>query len=121
VKLPGKLLPKRPPLRCGEDSADCLLAVRDGDNAPKLAALRAKAGVPDQIISAGRQTIVAGAMPHDPVQVDTVSVGQLGRQGDGLVAPLFVRIVYARQGGYEVREANVKCRLDASGTVSSLA
>lgn len=111
-----------------DSTRDCIVAsddegshqVRSG--LPKLRALPAVAGTPDQIVAACRDTIVAGAMPHDPVSVEAVTAGKVGRHGkSGLVAPLFVRIVYARQGGYEVRQASVKCRLDAQGTVASLA
>ena len=61
-------------------------------------------------------------MPYDPVRVEAVPAGSVGKhRKGGMVAPLFVRITYARQGGYEVRKARVKCTLDASGQVASLA
>jgi hypothetical protein len=118
VALPAKLRPKRRAFPCSASKTDCLLALWRESGSRGVAVTAA----PDQIILACRDTIVAGAMPYDPVRVEAVPAGNLGEHRDGgMVAPLVVRITYARQGGYEVRKARVKCTLDASGQVASLA
>jgi hypothetical protein len=86
-----------------------------------IAALALQTGVPLATVTACRNGIIEGAMPYDPVRVDAVSAGSLRQLEDGSrVAPLVVRIVYDRQGGYEVREAPIDCYVDANGAVVSL-
>jgi len=55
------------------------------------------------------------------VEVDAASAGPARRDGgDVLVAPVAVRIIYARQGGNEVRQSLVACRVTARGRVIAL-
>jgi hypothetical protein len=55
------------------------------------------------------------------VRVRAASAGPLSRQRRGaLLARIYVRIDYARQGGIEVRQAQIRCRLDASGRVRAV-
>ena len=86
-----------------------------------MAALGQVAGVPVGAVAACRNGIIRGAKPHDPVRIDAVSAGNVQRiKGGGQIAPLVVRIVYDRQGGYEIREAKVNCQLNAKGAVVAL-
>jgi hypothetical protein len=86
-----------------------------------MAALGRVAGVPAGTVTACRNGIIQGARPHDPVRIDAVSAGNVQQmQGGGAIAPLMVRIVYDRQGGYEIREARVDCQLNAEGAVLAL-
>ena len=86
-----------------------------------MAALGRVAGVPVGTVAACRNGIIEGAMPYDPVRIDAVSAGNVQRiEGGGEIAPLMVRIVYDRQGGYEIREAKVNCQLSAQGAVVAL-
>jgi hypothetical protein len=76
---------------------------------------------PQATVAACRNGIIRGATPYSPVRVDAVSIGDVRQvRGGGQLAPLFVRIIYDRQGGYETREAQVSCQLDANGRVVAL-
>ena len=66
-------------------------------------------------IAACREGIVRSALPYDPVRIDALGVGELQPFGAGRVLPLFVRIVYRHQNGFEVRQARINCRLDQAG------
>ena len=81
------------------------------------APLRAIPGTPNSVVRICVQAIERAAMPYGVVRVDAASSGPLRRQRHGTLAPLRVRIQYARQGGVEVRQARVSCRLDATGGV----
>jgi hypothetical protein len=78
-------------------------------------------GTPVEIVSACRDTIIAAARPHGVLHVDAASAGLLeqGRNGE-MVAPIDVRIVYAREGGSELKQSRVTCRLNAQGRVVGL-
>ena len=87
-----------------------------------VAALAVQQGAPRAILTACREGIIQAALAFDPVRVDAVSAGDIrATENGGRIAPLVVRIVYDRQGGYETREAEVACHLDAAGAVVSLA
>ena len=80
-----------------------------------------RAGVPGQIVQACRASIVTAALPYGAVQVDAASVGQASRTPEGgLIAPLAVRVVYARARARQVRQSHVACRLNAAGSVVAL-
>ena len=81
------------------------------------APLRAIPGTPNSVVRICVQAIERAAMPYGVVRVDAASSGPLRRQRHGTLAPLRVRIQYARQGSVEVRQARVSCRLDATGGV----
>jgi hypothetical protein len=71
-------------------------------------------------IAACREGIVRSALPYSPVRVDALGVGNVQPNGAGYVVPLFVRIVYPHQNGFEVRQARVNCRLDQAGNATAL-
>ena len=77
-------------------------------------------GAPDAVVRACVQAIATAAEPYYVVSVDVASSGPLRQERRGVVAPLEVRIQYARQGGIEVRESQVDCRLDEAGDVVAL-
>lgn len=82
------------------------------------ARLRAIPGAPDAVVRACRKAIVSAAKPLGAVHVEVASAGSLSRHRRGaLTAPIEVRIDYARRGGIEVRQARVRCRLDATSRV----
>lgn len=124
VRLPEELVPR---MTCTDASAANCEPDRPSDReidgrTPQyrgaMAALGRAAAVPVGTVTACRNGIIWGARPHDPVRIDAVSAGKLRRmQGGGVIAPLMVRIVYDRQGGYEIREAKVNCQLNANGAV----
>ena len=75
-------------------------------------------GTPPAVVRVCRQAIMSAATPLGALRVHVVSAGPLRRYRRGaLTAPIAVRIDYARQGGIEVRQARVGCRLDAAGKV----
>lgn len=75
-------------------------------------------GTPPAVVRVCRQAIMSAATPLGALRVHVASAGSLRRHRRGaLTAPIEVRIDYARQGGIEVRQARVGCRLDAAGTV----
>jgi hypothetical protein len=79
------------------------------------------AGVPTAIIAACREGIIRAAQPYDPIQVDVVGAGSAQQlKAGGQIAPLVVRIIYDRQGGYETREARVGCHVNALGQAVAL-
>ena len=126
VSLPARLAPQS---RCrGIENQACMseptpaeINARTPLYAQALQVLAQSRVAPIATVNACRNGIVQGAMAYSPVQVDAISAGGVQALGGGVqAAPLFVRIVYARQGGYEVREAQVTCQLDAAGTVLAL-
>lgn len=79
--------------------------------------LRAKPGTPAALVRDCRAAIMAAAKPLGAVRVYAASAGSLRQGRGGLNAPIEVRIDYERQGGIEVRQARVGCRLNAAGMV----
>ena len=87
-------------------------AVMPGDEIP---------GIPRAVVSACREAIESAATPFGVVDVRARSAGSLRRLSQGAVsAPVQVRIRYARQGGAEIRQARIRCHLDATGRVIGL-
>ena len=79
---------------------------------------RAIPGTPTAVVRACQKAIASAAAPLGAVRVRAASAGPVSRQRRGaLTAPIAVRIEYARQGGIQVRQAKVRCRLDAAGRV----
>lgn len=75
-------------------------------------------GTPRAVVRICRQAIASAALPLGAVRVSATSAGRLLRdRGGTLTAPIAVRIDYAGQGGIEVRQARIRCRLNASGMV----
>ncbi|MDX8440854.1 hypothetical protein [Mesorhizobium australafricanum] len=85
-----------------------------------LAPVKAKPGTPAAVVRACRAAIMSAATPLGAVRVNAVSAGALRQRRGALTAPIQVRIDYARQGGIEVRQARVGCRLDAAGRVTAI-
>lgn len=78
-------------------------------------------GSPPGVVQACRNAIIRAARPFGVVQVDAVSAGEVRRGARGVqAAPVAVRIIYARQGGHEVRQSRVTCNLNSRGTVIAL-
>ncbi|CDX21703.1 conserved exported hypothetical protein [Mesorhizobium sp. ORS 3324] len=86
-----------------------------------LAPLKAKPGTPAAVVRACRAAIARAAIPLDAVRVYAASAGPLRQRRGLLTAPIEVRIAYKRQGGIEVRQARVGCRLDTAGKVTAVA
>ncbi|WP_246687308.1 hypothetical protein [Mesorhizobium sp. B2-5-9] len=82
--------------------------------------LRAKPGIPAAVVQACRSAITSAATPLGAVRVRALSAGSLRRRGGTFTAPIKVQIDYARQGGVEVRQAEVDCRLDRAGRVTAI-
>ncbi|MER8377731.1 hypothetical protein NKH82_21390 [Mesorhizobium sp. M0915] len=85
-----------------------------------LGPLTARPGTPVAVVQACRAAIMAAATPLGAVRVHAVSAGALRQLRGARTAPIEVRIDYARKGGIEVRQAQVSCRLDASGRVTAI-
>ena len=85
-----------------------------------MAPMIAKPGIPPTVVRACRTAIASAATPLGAVLVHAVSAGPLQQRRGALTAPIEVRIHYARQGGVEVRQARVGCRLDAAGRVTAV-
>jgi hypothetical protein len=112
IILPRLLRPSGP----GRDRSN-----RSAVGYPSPPLLRAIPGTPSFVIRACRNAIVSAAVPLGAVRVRASSAGPVSRQRRGaLTAPIRVRIDYARQSGLQVRQAKVRCRLDASGTVIAI-
>ena len=87
-----------------------------------VATFEAIPGTPDTIVRACRAAIELAAVPYGAVDVRANSFGSLRRlNGDLLSAPIQVRIRYQRRDGPEIiRQARIKCQLDAAGRVVKL-
>ncbi|MGX5841697.1 hypothetical protein ACWGTI_13330 [Mesorhizobium sp. ArgA1] len=85
-----------------------------------LASLKAKPGTTPAVVSACRAAIVSAATPLGALRVSAVSAGPMRQRHAALMAPIEVRIQYARQGDIQVRQAKVTCRLDAAGRVTAV-
>jgi len=113
--LPAALSPRQ---LCGAAVSDlCDADAPDGNAFDSLT----PQFVPRAIVAACREGIIKAARAYDPVQIDVAGAGRVQRvQEGGQIAPLVVRIVYDRQGGYETRKARVSCYVDARGNAVSL-
>ncbi|TIQ29512.1 MAG: hypothetical protein E5X48_29975 [Mesorhizobium sp.] len=85
-----------------------------------LSPLKTIPGTPAAVVRACRAAITAAARPLGAVRVYAASAGPARQRRSGLNAPIEVRIDYDRQGGVEVRQAKVGCRLDAAGKVTAV-
>jgi hypothetical protein len=127
VALPSSLVPRRVCRPAGSGCEERSPSEWDlEDSTPRfmqaVAALAVEPSVPAEILTACRNGIIQAALPFDAVRVDAVGAGNIqGTENGGQIAPLVVRIVYDRQGGYETREAEVACHVDATGAVVALA
>jgi hypothetical protein len=78
-------------------------------------------GTPVAVVRACSEAIGVAAKPYGMESVRAKSAGSLRRMRQGAVsAPIAVRIHYARQGGAEIRQARIRCHLDATGKVIRL-
>lgn len=82
-----------------------------------LEALQTTPGTPSAVVSACRAAIATAARPLGAVRVSAVSAGPMRKQQTALTAPIEVRIQYATKGLMQIRQAKVRCRLDAAGSV----
>ena len=72
----------------------------------------------NRAVAACREAIQAEAGKLGTRSVEAVSAGPEQRNPQGqTVGPVRVRITYERLGGYEVREATMRCVVDQSGQV----
>ena len=84
-------------------------------------AFEARPGTPIVMVRACREAIETAAIPFGVVSVRARSAGTLRHLGrSAVLAPLQVRIRYARRGGAEIRQARISCHLDATGRVIKL-
>jgi hypothetical protein len=83
--------------------------------------LKPRPGTPLQVVRNCREAIVAAALPYGVVRVDAASAGAMQSGRSGYMAPVEFRVVYARKGGLETRQAVVGCRLDTAGRVYAAA
>jgi hypothetical protein len=78
-------------------------------------------GVARRSVNSCRETIAAEAKSHGAVRVEAVSAGAPTRARQGITrAPIEARIIYARGGQVQVRQARITCQLNAQGRVISL-
>ncbi|CCE95802.1 hypothetical transmembrane protein [Sinorhizobium fredii HH103] len=67
------------------------------------------------------QAITSAALPLGAVRVRAASAGPpVPKRDGGLTAPIAVRIEYEGRGAIEVRQARVRCHLDANGMVVAM-
>ncbi|SJM29420.1 hypothetical protein [Mesorhizobium delmotii] len=107
-------------LRPSGTGRDALAPITNGYPLGFVAPLKAKPGIPQAVVRACRTAIASAAAPLGAVRVHAVSAGPLQQRRGALTARIEVRIHYARQGGIEVRQARVGCRLDAAGRVTAV-
>ena len=94
---------------------------RGSDHAPAATAFEGIPGTPAAVVRACRDAVGSAAAPFGVLSVRARSAGSLRRLSRGAIsAPVQVRIQYARQGGPEIRQARIRCHLDASGKVIKL-
>ncbi|KAA3451749.1 hypothetical protein C7I87_05280 [Mesorhizobium sp. SARCC-RB16n] len=113
IVLPPALMPPR---AGGDGSAQATKGYPFGSLAP----LKGKPGTPAAVVRACRAAIMSAATPLGAIRVNAASAGTLRQRRGALTAPIEVRIDYTREGGIEVRQARVGCRLDAAGRVTAI-
>ncbi len=92
-----------------------------GGRSSAVTAIEAIPGTPSAIVRACRKAIASAAFPFGVVSIHATSAGSARRLSRGAVsAPIAVRIHYKRQGGAEIRQARIRCHLDATGKVIRL-
>jgi len=75
-------------------------------------------GTPPRLVIACRNALSEAATPYGAVRVDVASIARPRPGGDGgISAPMRARIVYARSGRMQVRQARVTCQFDPDGQV----
>jgi hypothetical protein len=83
--------------------------------------IEAVPGTPSAVVRVCQDAIESAAVQYGVISVRAKSGGTLRRLAGGAVsAPVHVRIHYARQGGGEIRQARIRCQLDANGRVVKL-
>src|SRR3954468_7067048 len=98
------------PLRPARGPNRALAAGREGG--------RGQAGGVTGPVGGGQKAVRAEAGKLGARSVEAVSAGPEQRNPQGqTVGPVRVRITYERVGGYEVREATMRCVVDRSGKV----
>jgi hypothetical protein len=107
LSLPPSLIPRLEPLRAERV---------DGIDARVV-----RTGVSGQFVELCRTSIAAAALRYGAIRVDAAGAGLASRLPNGeVMAPLHVRVVYARANARQVRQSRVACRLNAVGTVVAL-
>ena len=102
-------------------SATDLFPSGGSDRASAATAFDEIPGTPAAVVRACRDAVGSAAAPFGVVSVRARSAGSLRRLSRGAIsAPVQVRIQYVRQGGPEIRQARIRCHLDASGKVIKL-
>ncbi|HEV2559528.1 MAG TPA: hypothetical protein VGU45_12940 [Microvirga sp.] len=113
VRIASELLPIR-----GSSEGEPSWTRVDATGSVRLAPLTARFSVPAPVIDACRAAIAAAASAHGAQHVEVVGAGRTASlRGGGVAAPVEARILYARNGRFQVRQAQVSCRLDAAGRV----
>jgi hypothetical protein len=98
-----------------------LLPFGRGERASAATSVDEIPGTPAAVVRACRDAVETAAISFGVVSVRAKSAGSLRRLSRGAVsAPVQVRVHYARQGGAEIRQARIRCDLDASGKVIKL-
>lgn len=93
----------------------------EGGRSSAVTAIEAIPGTPGATVRACREAIASAASPFGVVSIYATSAGSVRRLSRGAVsAPIAVRIHYKRQGGAEIRQARIRCHLDATGKVIRL-
>ncbi len=93
----------------------------EGGRSSAVTAIEAIPGTPGATVRACRDAIASAASPFGVVSIRATSAGSVRRLSRGAVsAPIAVRIHYKRQGGPEIRQARIRCHLDATGKVIRL-
>jgi hypothetical protein len=82
--------------------------------------VRAVAGTPMETVATCRAAILNAAASYNPVYATTASAGSPRATGRGLVAPIQTKLIFMRQGGYEVRQSKVSCAISPEGLVAGL-
>jgi hypothetical protein len=92
-----------------------------GDRSLFLRPFEEVPGTPRSVVRACREAIRSAATRFGAVTVYAISAGSLNRHRKGsATAPIEVRIRYKRDDRVEVRQARVKCHLDAAGRVAAV-
>ncbi len=123
--------PEAPQDRVGSARQDILIvSAAEGGAAPAIAAgrewilqgdRRDRLGVPVEVVSTCRSSIVDAGRPHGIVWVDAASSGRLRISRTGAVsAPIEARVAYEHAGRVQTRHSRLICRLSPAGTVIAL-
>src|SRR5690349_845967 len=74
-----------------------------------------RTGASPSIVQSCRNAVAASAIPYGAVGLDTAAAGPVRRTATGYKVTIAARVLYARSGSSQVRQATFNCQLNQAG------